>query len=96
LPAHEPLWHVSTCVQALPSSQGLPFAWLGFEHSPVDVLQVPTAWHWSSAVQVVTVPPPHVPAWQVSPDVQAFPSLQGVPLGLFGFEQTPPEQVPAV
>jgi hypothetical protein len=47
-------------------------------------------------VQVVTVPPPHVPAWQVSPDVQAFPSLQGVPLGLFGFEQTPPEQVPAV
>ncbi len=31
----------------------------------------------------------HAPAWQVSVSVQAFPSLQAVPSGPAGFEQTP-------
>jgi hypothetical protein len=40
--------------------------------------------------------PVQVPAWQVSVWVQASPSLHEVPLLLMGFEQMPPEQVPAV
>jgi hypothetical protein len=44
----------------------------------------------------VTVPPVQEPPWQVSPVVQALPSLHGVPFALFGFEQTPPAQVPAL
>jgi hypothetical protein len=44
--------------------------------------------HW------VTVPPVQVPAWHVSPVVQALPSLQAVPFALMGFVQVPPEQVP--
>jgi hypothetical protein len=41
--------------------------------------------------------PTHAPAWQVSVWVQAFPSLQGVPFALAGFEQAPVSglQVPA-
>jgi hypothetical protein len=35
------------------------------------------------------VPPLHAPPWQVSPSVQAFESLQAVPLGFTGFEQFP-------
>lgn len=73
----------------------LPSALVGFEQAPVVGLQMPAAWHWSSALQVVTVPPVHEPAWHVSPAVQALPSLHGVPLVLIGFEQAPPEQVPA-
>jgi hypothetical protein len=41
----EPPWQVSTWVQALPSSHGLPFALAGFEHVPFAGLQVPAAWH---------------------------------------------------
>jgi hypothetical protein len=37
-------------------------------------------WHWS-VVQVTAVPPAQLPAWQVSPDVQALPSLHEVPFG---------------
>ena len=32
---------------------------------------------------------PHVPPWQLSPLVQAFPSSHAAPFGLLGFEQTP-------
>jgi hypothetical protein len=46
-------------------------------------------------VQVIGVPPPQVPLWQVSPVVQALLSSQGVPFDLVGFEQTPFEHVPA-
>ena len=31
----------------------------------------------------------HVPDWQVSDTVQPFPSAQGEPSALSGFEQTP-------
>src|SRR2546425_362198 len=74
-------------------SRGSPFhlkkkGMAGFEQRPVVVSQVPATWHWSRAVQTtgVTV---QVPVWQLSPVVQARPSLQLVPLGLAGFEQTP-------
>jgi hypothetical protein len=55
---------------------------VGFEQTPVVVLQVPTPWHWSDAVQVIGFAPVHVPPWQVSVCVQALPSLQGGVPGL--------------
>ena len=90
---HVPAWHVSPVVQALPSSQELPLALRGLEQTPPE--QVPAVWHWSSAVHVTGVPLVQVPAWHVSPVVQALPSSQVVPLAFVGLEQTPPEQVPA-
>ena len=48
---------------------------------PLAGTQVPTVWHWSAPVQVLAMPPPHEPlAWQVSPSVQALPSLQPAPV----------------
>ena len=49
-------------------------------------------------MQVTALPAVQVPLWQVSLSVQALPSLQLVPQGLQGFEQTPVEvlQVPAL
>ena len=41
LPVQVPLWHVSLCVHTLPSLQAVPFAAVGFEHTPVLGLQVP-------------------------------------------------------
>jgi hypothetical protein len=38
-------------VQALPSLHVVPFAFGGFEQTPVPVLQVPTSWHWSLAAR---------------------------------------------
>src|SRR3989442_1272134 len=56
---------------------------------PVAGLQVPGSWHWS-AVQTTGFAPTQLPFWQVSVCVQASPSLQGVPLGLFvGAEHMP-------
>ena len=54
-------------------------------------------WHWSSAVQTTGLLPVQLPAWQLSVCVQASPSLQPVPLGFEGLEQTPVAllQVPA-
>lgn len=40
-PVHTPDWHVSSCVQALPSLQAVPLGVLGFEHNPVVASQVP-------------------------------------------------------
>src|SRR5439155_1018314 len=97
LPVHTPLWQVSVCVQALPSLHAVPFVFGGLEHTPVVVLQVPTSWHWSEAVQTTGLLLVHTPFWQVSVCVQALPSLHVVPSGLFGFEHTPVDgsQVPA-
>ena len=76
-------------MQAFASLHVVPFAFEGFEQTPVDVLQTPTSWHWSLAVQTTGLEPVHTPAWQVSVWVQAFPSLQEVPFAFCGFEQTP-------
>ena len=88
-PVHVPVWHVSVCVQKLASLHAVPFALTGLEQTPVATAQVPAVWHWSSAVQVTGLAPVHVPVWHVSVCVQAFPSLQLVPLDLFGLEQAP-------
>ena len=45
LPTHAPAWHVSVCVQLLPSLHEVPFAAIGFEHWPVWGSQVPATWH---------------------------------------------------
>lgn len=58
--AHVPLWQDSPVVHGLPSSQLVPFDFVGFEHRPVDGLHVPTPWHWSEALQTFGVPR-HVP-----------------------------------
>ena len=44
-PPQTPLVQVSGVVQALPSSQVVPFALAGFEHTPVAGLQAPAVWH---------------------------------------------------
>jgi hypothetical protein len=82
----------------LPSLQEEPSALFGFEQTPVAGLHVPALWHWSDAVQTTGFAPEHDPFWQVSVWVHAFPSLQVVPLALFGFEHTPVAglQVPGV
>src|SRR5437016_5498140 len=97
-PTQVPLWQVSVCVQALPSVHAVPFVFGGLEHTPVVVLQVPTSWHWSEAVQTTGLLPVHTPLWQVSVWVQALPSLQALPLAFAGFEHVPVagSQVPAV
>jgi hypothetical protein len=96
-PVQMPLWHVSVCVHALPSLQPAPFGFAGSEQTPLDGSQTPTSWHWSRAAHVRGVPAWQVPAWQVSPSVQALPSLQPLPLAFAGVEQMPVEglQVPA-
>ena len=40
-------------------------------------------------MQVVSVPPPHVPPVHLSPDVHLLPSLQLVPFVAAGFEHAP-------
>jgi hypothetical protein len=69
-------------VQAFASSHVVPFAFGGFEQTPLEVLQTPTSWHWSSAVQITGLLPVHTPDWQASVCVQALPSLQLVPFAL--------------
>jgi hypothetical protein len=48
-------------VQALASLQAVPFDFVGFVQTPVDVLQVPAVWHWSLAVQTTGFDPVHTP-----------------------------------
>ena len=88
-PLHSPAWHVSLCVHALPSSQLDPSGRFGLEQKPVVASQVPTAWHWSLAVQVTGSVPVHTPATQKSSCVQALPSSQVDPSGKLGSEQVP-------
>jgi hypothetical protein len=65
---------------------------------PVAGLQVPTAWHWSDAVQITGFVPVQVPDWQVSVKVQASASSQGVSSGRSGLEHrpVPGSQVPTL
>src|SRR2546425_987083 len=85
-----PFWQVSPDVQALLSLHVLPFAWFGFEHTPVDGSHVPATWHWSSAVQVMLFflmirrPPRSTPF----PFTTFFRS-HVLPFAWFGFEHAP-------
>jgi hypothetical protein len=42
VPVQTPAWQASVCVQALPSLHADPFAFDGFEQTPVAGAQVPT------------------------------------------------------
>jgi hypothetical protein len=74
---HAPLWQVSPTVHAFPSLQVVPFAIGAVPHAPEPVSQVAT-WH-AAAGHVFIVPGAHDPFWQLSPTVQALPSLQLLP-----------------
>ena len=66
------------------------FGSVGYVHAPLLGLHVPgEVWHGVGEVQVTAVPPAHMPDWQVSPIVHAFPSSQPVVSGFAGVEQTP-------
>src|SRR5213083_830087 len=75
-PTHVPPLQVSPVVQGLPSSQGLV---LLVCVQPVAGLQ-PSVVQTLPSSQLGAAPPTHVPPLQVSPVVQAFPSLQGLVL----------------
>jgi hypothetical protein len=77
-PTQTPAWHASSVVQARSSLQDVPSDLFGFEQAPVAGSQVPTSWHWSSAVQVTGVPL-QTPAVQTSPVVHLLPSSQEPP-----------------
>ena len=84
-------------MQALPSLQVEPLSFVGFEHVPVAVSQVPASWHWSSAEHWTGLVPVHVPLTHASIWVHAFPSVHAVPSVAAGWEQIPVavSQVPA-
>jgi hypothetical protein len=96
-PKHCPKRQESPDVQGLPSSQEVPSALIGFEHTPVAGSQVPTSWQASRAVQVTGSLMIHSPKRHASPVVQASPSSQEVPSNFGGLEHTPVagSQVPA-
>ncbi len=97
-PPQTPAVQVSPALQNTPSSQTVPSPTAGSLQTPVPGLQVPTAWHWSLAVQTTELAPVHVPAWQVSVWVHASLSSQLVPLPTAGSLHTPVpgSQVPVV
>lgn len=70
-------------MQTSPEPQEVPSGAAGFEQAPVVALHVPAVWQRSSGVQTMGFDPAHAPAWHVSVSVQAFPSLQVVPLTAF-------------
>jgi len=73
---------MSFCVQALPSLQEVPLGAFGVLQVPVAVLQVPTEWQASAAVQTTGLAPTHWPEpLQWSDWVQALPSSQTVVVG---------------
>ena len=89
VPTQLPLRQLSVRVHALPSLQATPSAFVGLEHAPVAMSQVPTSWHWSCAVQTTGFAPMQLPPWQVSERVQASLSVHVEPSGFDGFEQVP-------
>ena len=72
---------VSPVVQALLSLQLDPVLAVPVAQTPVVELQMPTLWHWSTAVQMTGLEPVQVPLWHVSLWVQALLSSQVVLLG---------------
>jgi hypothetical protein len=99
-PPHTPPVQTSLVVAGSPSSQTVPLAAFGSLHRPVAESQLPTAWHWSLAVQVTAAQrskPTHAPPTHWSPVVTGSPSSQTVPLAAAGLLQRPVDeaQVPA-
>src|SRR5438128_6343968 len=76
-PVQTPLWQVSVCVQASPSSQDAVF---GVCTQPVAGSQLSSV-HPLLSSQFRGGPPTHSPSLQVSSVVQALPSSQGSVFG---------------
>ncbi len=97
VPAQTPEVHVSFVVQASPSSQLAPSGFGVFRQAPVVGSQ-PPVWQASTGGHVTELVPVQTPAWHVSAEVQALPSLQVVPSGFAGLVQAPVvvSQTPAV
>ena len=75
-PLHTPPEHTSPVVQALPSLQNTELS--AYTHPKAESQRSSVQKFWSS--QFGGGPPRHVPPEQVSPVVQAFPSLHGLAL----------------
>jgi hypothetical protein len=76
-PMHVPAWQVSVCVQASPSLQVVPVRSVTAQKAVPSHASV----MHGTLVQVIVVPPAQAPApLQVSPWVQALPSLQAAPV----------------
>ena len=80
VPAHEPPPHLSPLVQALPSSQGAVV--LAWPQAPVPTLHESVVQPLLS-LQLATGPGMHALPPQMSPWVQALPSLHGAVLALW-------------
>jgi hypothetical protein len=95
-PRQVPAWQLSATVQALPSLQVVPSGAGGLVQ-PMGARQTPATWQASSGRHTTGLVPTQVPAWQLSVCVQMLPSMQWVPSGAFGVEQTPVDgsQLPA-
>jgi hypothetical protein len=78
-----PAWQVSAPLQVSPSLHEVPSVTLAC-WQPVAGAQVSVV-HGLASLQSSGVPEVHVPAWQVSPPLQALPSPHAVPLGRVGF-----------
>lgn len=78
VPTHVPILHTSPVVHALPSSQGTFCGPGPTTHAP-ELLSQPSLVQRLPSLQTVAVPE-QVPALHTSATVQAFPSLQAVPL----------------
>ena len=83
-----PAWHESVRVQASPSSQDVPSGRGALLQRPSAGSQTPATWQ-ASAGQVWNGPAAQMPAWQVSPTVQALLSLHGVPFAFSTALQRP-------
>jgi len=73
----------------VPTEQGLPSGFSGFEQVPVAGSHSPAVWHWSLALQAIGLLPVHTPAWQESLCVHLLASSQGDPSAAAGLEHTP-------
>jgi hypothetical protein len=87
--AQDPLWHVDTPLQRLPSSQLVPSDLLVTGQIPVAGTQAPTVVQAVAAGHTTAVPAEQTPLWQVSMPLQRLPSSQLVPLDLLVTGQRP-------
>src|SRR2546422_461732 len=85
-PVQVPLWQVSVWVQALPSVHAVPLVLGGVEHTPVLVLQVPTSWHWSEAVQTTGLLPVQIGSGPGRERVQMSVAVESLKIKWGGFE----------
>jgi hypothetical protein len=82
---HVPLWHVSAPLQAFPSEHDEPLV-TGVLTQPVPGSQLSEV-HTLPSLQLGAVPLVHVPLWQVSAPLHAFPSEHDVPFATLAVVQ---------